>query len=363
MLLCQPTATDCFPCLKVLLQEFDFYIFRCTAVPSQTVPLMADTNPIDREALTAFEEQLADKLGPLPNEIEAIHISVPMRDGHQNEIRVLRPKAVVETAKPSKLPLLVLFHGGGYVAGSIYQVERPARELVSTFNIIVASVDYRLAPEFKFPVPVSDAWDATVWLSHHADPQLGADLEQGFLVGGFSAGGNAAAVVSYMSVDDEHKDQLKHPITGSLVSIAAFFATEQLVPSKYRSTWKSREKNCNSWPSSTADYESIERVYAPDRLSPWWNPAGNGSANTIAKLPRTHVQVAELDPVRDDGIVYKKILDGAGVQTRLDSFTNIGHMCFSVYADEDHSNFEEMKESTLSGMAWLLRRDWTKAAT
>ena len=317
---------------------------------------MAETTNSRREAMIKYEENLAKKLGPLPDGMEELHLRVPMRDGHHNEMRVLRPKALAGSAPSSGSPLVVLFHGGGFQAGSIYQVDRPAREIVSTFDVAVASPEYRLAPEHKFPVPVQDAWDTIVWLSHHAASQLGADLERGFIVGGFSAGGNAAAVVSYLSVDSEGESQLKYPITGSLISIAAFFPRQEIVPLKFRNVWASREENRNSTPISTADYEKLEAVYAPNIRSPWWCPAANASGQTIARLPRTHIQVAALDPIRDDGIVYRRVLEDAGVETRLDIFKNIGHMCFSVYAGEDHPNFDEMKESTLNGMAWLLRR-------
>ncbi len=97
------------------------------------------------------------------------------------------------------LPLLVYFHGGGWVIGDLETVDRPCRTLANAAQCAVASVNYRVSPETKFPGPAEDCYAATKWLAEHAQA-LGTDSRR-LAVSGDSAGGNLAAVVSLMARD------------------------------------------------------------------------------------------------------------------------------------------------------------------
>src|SRR2546428_1839334 len=104
--------------------------------------------------------------------------------------RIYRPSAGI-------LPLLVYFHGGGWVVGSVARSDNFCRALANTSGIAVLSVDYRLAPEHRYPAAADDAYAATRWATENA-PELGVDPSR-LAVGGSSAGGNLAAVVSLMA--------------------------------------------------------------------------------------------------------------------------------------------------------------------
>jgi acetyl esterase len=109
------------------------------------------------------------------------------------------PVRLYYPAKNEALPLVVYFHGGGWVIGDLEVVDRPCRALANASRCIVASVNYRLSPETKFPGPAEDCYAATRWLAEHAK-DVGANGR--FLaVAGDSAGGNLAAVVSLMARD------------------------------------------------------------------------------------------------------------------------------------------------------------------
>ncbi len=133
---------------------------------------------------------------PVPPEIgvvrnvlaEGRHAAVPLR--------VYRPAGVAAT---TLLPGLVYFHGGGWVIGDLDTHDVLCRQLTAEAGITVASVDYRLAPEHKFPAAVDDAWEATRWVASVAD-LLGIDARR-LAVGGDSAGGNLAAVVALLARD------------------------------------------------------------------------------------------------------------------------------------------------------------------
>jgi acetyl esterase len=115
----------------------------------------------------------------------------------------------ITTAAGTKLPALVYFHGGGWVIGDLDTHDSVCRHLANAARCVVVSVDYRLAPEHKFPAAVEDCFEATAWVAAEA-AALGIDSER-LAVGGDSAGGNLAAVVSLMA-RDRGAPQLRYQI-------------------------------------------------------------------------------------------------------------------------------------------------------
>lgn len=109
------------------------------------------------------------------------------------------PVRVYTPAGPGPFPILVWFHGGGWVVGDLDSADGTARQLTVGANCVTVSVDYRLAPETKFPGASDDCYAATVWAAQHAG-ELNGDASR-LAVGGDSAGGNLAAAVSLMARD------------------------------------------------------------------------------------------------------------------------------------------------------------------
>ena len=149
-------------------------------------------NATPQEARAAFEE-LVPTLDMAPLEIGRIEDrTIPNAVGGEMRVRLYYPRNA-----SAKLPVLVYFHGGGFVLGSIESYDRVCRYLCRQAGILVISVDYRLAPEHKFPAAVEDAFAAVQWVSAQAD-EIGADRTR-LAVGGDSAGGNLAAVVCQLA--------------------------------------------------------------------------------------------------------------------------------------------------------------------
>ena len=123
--------------------------------------------------------------------VEDFHI--PARDGHGMPARLYAP------SEATGLPVLLYLHGGGFTIGSIATHDVLCRELARLSGGMVVSLEYRLAPEHRFPVASNDAWDALAWLAAHADT-LGADRAR-LAVGGDSAGGTLAAVNAILARD------------------------------------------------------------------------------------------------------------------------------------------------------------------
>ena len=133
---------------------------------------------------------------PTPPEIGAVKNVTADGPGGPIPLRVYRPAGA---ASGTPLPALVFYHGGGWVIGDLDTHDVQCRQITAEAGIAVVAVDYRLAPEHKFPAAVDDAWAATRWVVAHAG-ELGVDPRR-IAVGGDSAGGNLAAVVALLARD------------------------------------------------------------------------------------------------------------------------------------------------------------------
>src|SRR5438445_3040007 len=154
------------------------------------------------ETLTAAEARefyLAARVvsNPEPPELESVQpLSIPAAHG-AIPARLYTPKTLRKTSGLS--PCLVFFHGGGWVIGNLETHDVVCRKLAHEGELIVVSVDYRLAPEHQFPAAVDDAIASTKWIAANAG-KLGIDASR-LMVGGDSAGGNLAAVVALAARD------------------------------------------------------------------------------------------------------------------------------------------------------------------
>jgi acetyl esterase/lipase len=223
---------------------------------------------------------------------------------------------------------------------------RPARDFALEFNAVVVSATYRLAPEHKFPTPMQDAWDTLVWLSQRA-LDFGADPTVGFVVGGVSAGGTMAAVLTQLAKDRV----LNPPLTGSWVSIPLLLVKE-IVPLRYTDEWTSMEANKDNESLNRDTIRNIIRTLAPDVRSPLFSPFNSQTPHV--GLPATYVQVGGLDVLRDDGLILAKALRENGVPTRCDLFDDLGHAAWTIYTTA-YSRVR-LGPKTMEGMRWLLSR-------
>jgi acetyl esterase len=224
------------------------------------------------------------------------------------------PVRVYTPSGTAPFPLLVYFHGGGWVLGSIDTHDGVCRELANAAGCVVVSVDYRLAPEHKFPAAVEDCYAATQWASAHAG-ELGADLRR-LAVGGDSAGGNLAAAVSQMA-----RDRGGPPIVFELlvypVTTAAFDT-----PS-YRD-------NADGYLLTAGDMHWFWNHYLSgpgDGDNPYASPL---RATRLDGLPPALVITAEFDPLRDEGEQYGRMLEEAGVPARLIRYDGMIHGFFGM---------------------------------
>jgi acetyl esterase len=216
-------------------------------------------------------------------------------------LRLYRP---LGSAPAAALPALVYYHGGGWVIGDLDTHDTLCRELANHAGCAVVSVDYRLAPEHRFPAAVDDAIAATRWL-HREARALHIDAER-IAVGGDSAGGNLAAVVAIAA-----RDAGDLPIVYQLL---IYPATDQ-----HRDA-PSHERNGQGYLLTRDTMAYFTDHYIPDpavyrdwRASPLLHPDLSG-------LPPALVLTAGYDPLRDEGIAYAHKLSEAGNRATQLSF-------------------------------------------
>jgi acetyl esterase len=211
-------------------------------------------------------------------------------------------------------PGLVYFHGGGWVLCGLDTHDKTCRELSLGADCIVVSVDYRLAPEARFPAAPEDCYAATQWTAREAH-RLGIDPAR-IAVAGDSAGGNLAAVVSLMARDRKGPgivhQLLIYPVTNHEFDTDSYHENGKgyfLTTDMMRWFWHHY-------------LESPE-----DGANPLASPL---RAADLAGLPPATVVTADYDPLRDEGRAYAERLEAAGVETRYTNYPGVFHGFFGM---------------------------------
>ena len=199
-------------------------------------------------------------------------------------------------------PVVMMFHGGGWVIGDLTTADGQSREVCRQVEAVVISVDYRLAPEHPFPAAADDCYAATQWAAQNAQRFRG---DPGRLaLAGDSAGGNLAAVVAQMIRDKGGPavafQLLVYPVTDGV-----------------NFDRPSYHENGQDYMLTADSMHWFWNHYAPnteDRRNPYASPL---LAENLAGLPSALVMTAEYDPLRDEGEAYAEALAKAGVEVKL----------------------------------------------
>ena len=232
--------------------------------------------------------------------VEDLHI--PARDGHALPARLYAPRTDVG------LPVLMYLHGGGFTIGNLATHDILCRELARLAGCMVVSLDYRLAPEHRFPTAHNDAWDALQWLARQGQT-LGADPAR-LAVGGDSAGGTLAAASAILARDAGLPLALQlliypgcapHQDTPSHATFARGLVLEEPAISWFFGNYVQSRAEREDW--------RFAPLLAPDveGVAPAW------------------VGLAECDPLVDEGIEYADKLRLAGVPVDLDIYRGVTH--------------------------------------
>jgi acetyl esterase len=306
-----------------------------------TAPQVAFTQPCGTGQLdlrvAAFlklignEDLTLEQLRLIP--IEQIKAAGPMEKPYPREdvkrIKITGdsiPVLVLNPSHASNLPILINYHGGGFISPLLPSIEHLLWQEAKTYGVILFAVDYRVAPENKFPAAVNDSYNAFKWIAEHGR-ELGGDTGRLALTGN-SAGANLVAVVSQKAKKEGIGKKIKLQIMNGLPGDLSRENIE---------TSLSYQQNAKGYmQTKAATYFAIE-TYAPGlannpELSPLLTEDFTG-------LPPTVIINAEFDPFRDDGVLYAAKLRKFGVKVWEKCFAGQIHCLFGLPPDA-----EELKE-------------------
>jgi len=264
-------------------------------------PPMSSLSPEEARLTTDFSA-----LAGIPEKVGKVENRVIPGPGGDIPVRIYTPNG------EGPFPSLVFYHGGGWVIGDLDTVDVPCRLLANRANCVVVSVDYRLAPEHKFPAAADDAYAAAKWVVENG-PSIKVDSSR-VAVGGDSAGGNLAAVVSLMARDKNEIDLayqlLIYPVTNhSYETVSYRDNADGYLLTKDSMIW--------FWDHYLRDPQDGENPYA----SPL-------KAEDLSGLPPALVITAEFDPLRDEGEAYAQRLKEAGVSVEETRYNGMIHGFF-----------------------------------
>ena len=241
-------------------------------------------------------------------------LRVPTRDGATIRARLYQP---VEPSWAEPAPALVYYHGGGFTVGSVDTHDALCRMLARDGRCTVLSVDYRLAPEYKFPTAVEDAFDALTWLHAHA-AEYGIDAER-LVVGGDSAGGTLATVCAVLARDAGIKLALQLLIYPGTTG--------------YQQT-DSHSRLANGFLLSGDTIQWFFDQYVRDKSDrDDWRFApldGTRGAPDFGGLAPAWIATAEYDPLSDEGDAYAEKLRAAGNRVTLKRYPGMIHEFFKM---------------------------------
>ncbi|WXG44912.1 MAG: alpha/beta hydrolase [Promethearchaeati archaeon SRVP18_Atabeyarchaeia-1] len=253
-----------------------------------------------RDMMDAGIKMIAGK----PEKVSKVEdLKIPGPAG-QIPVRVYTPEG------KGPFPVFVYYHGGGFVIGNVPQSDNFCRGVANRAACVVVSVEYRLAPEHKYPAAVDDSYTTTKWVSKNAD-RINGDPHR-IAVGGDSAGGNLAAVVSLKARDEGEK----FPIYQVLIYPATDLTGTSTV---------SRNEFAEGYFLTKADMLWFGEQYFKKGQDPRVPYASPLLAPDVDKLPPALIITAGFDPLRDEGEAYGERLKKAGVPAKVSRYAGMIH--------------------------------------
>ncbi len=290
--------------LKVVLQD----------LLSFNEPPLTSLEPQPARELASFADALRDVLSregkPCVEPVAEIRHVVAMSPVGQLLMRVYKP------AIRGPLPVVVYFHGGGFVIANLDTYDASPRSIANAAKCIVISVAYHQAPEHPFPAAVEDAYFAYTWALQNAE-SLGGDPAK-VAVAGESAGGNLAAVVANVA----RQRGSRPPIHQALIYPVTEFGIVD-TPSK--------KIYADAFPLNTPDLQYFGKLYLKKASDPYSPLASPIRADLRGVAPATIIN-AEIDPLRDDGLIYQQALQKADVPVTRTVYPGMTHEFFGMSA-------------------------------
>ena len=222
---------------------------------------------------------------------------IPRDDADPLMVRIYIPETVDRKAKSA--PVILYFHGGGYIMGCVADHDPLCGKLADECQAVVISVEYRLAPEFPFPACIDDAVCAAKW-AHENAGKFGGDPDK-LIAGGDSSGANISAVLAILGKLG------KAPKLSYLILFYGVFGCIKLEDSESGKLYGN-----GGFVLPINSMNEMMKIYAPDGFDPCDFRINPGKYDNLTEMPPSVIVTAEFDPLRDDGEEFARRLKEAG---------------------------------------------------
>ncbi|KAJ7474245.1 Alpha/Beta hydrolase protein [Mycena latifolia] len=316
---------------------------------SELLPTLPPPEPLDvasqrHEMATLVVPAMMDARRPhLPAEssyrVKDHDIPVP---GGAVAVRCIQP--VPQGGEEGSFPILVWFHGGGWICGELDGEDFYFRMLGVELRLSIVIVDYRLAPEHPFPTGLNDCYAALKWAVSSA-PEISGSPAKGLIAGGVSAGAHYAAAVAHRARDDPFF--AGRTLTGHVLQVP-IVVHPAAYPEEFKADLLSMEQNKDAPNLRKEDmnfcWDCLGGAPSDAELSPLLLPH--------VQLAPAYIQVTGLDPLRDEGLLYARLLRENGVSTRLDIYPGLPHVFHLAFPQLAASR--KWEADFRAGLKWLL---------
>ena len=232
------------------------------------------------------------------------------------------PVLVFNPLHKNNLPVIIHYHGGGFISPLVAGLEESLWQDAKTYEAIVFAIDYRVAPEHKFPAAVNDSYSAFKWISENAG-SFGGDTSRLLLMGN-SAGANLVAVISQKAKKENISSRIKLQVLSGLPA--------DLRPQNMETSVSYQQNASGFFQTKALCYFAVEN-YAPGQTN---NPEVSPIlTKDFSGLPPAIIINTEFDPLRDDGVLYASKLRGAGVKVWEKCFAGQIHCLIGLRPDAE----------------------------
>ncbi|KAI1842263.1 hypothetical protein JX265_006890 [Neoarthrinium moseri] len=286
-------------------------------------PMWGGDVPMDKfkEAWATAPPAIPDNCPVAGKDVLLSKTKVPVRDGTTIEIKIYKSPKVQPNAA-----LVFRMHGGGWTVGAHETEEAENLYFGAIPNVVVVSVDYRMAPEYPFPYPVDDSWDVLKWCKSNSSA-LGVHPEK-IILAGNSGGGNLAACIAIKARNEGLSGIVAQSLVFPVTCHPKYFSQ---VPSKEDYELLSYIQNYNAGIVNSYRMEFFWDCYlgTDPKPDPRHSPLLH-QVHDLKGLPPALVQAAGLDPLRDEAIAYAAALEAAGNTVDLATYQGLPH-CFYMF--------------------------------
>ncbi|MFJ8260481.1 alpha/beta hydrolase [Rummeliibacillus sp. NPDC094406] len=289
-------------------------------------PSTHQLSPVDARTALAIKELAGESV-----ELESV-----VNQNLDTKVGKVPVRIYTPVKSKAALPVFIYYHGGGWVIGDLDAVDIPCRQVASKSGCVVISVDYRLAPEHKFPAAIEDSYAVVEWVIENG-AELNIDVSK-IAVGGDSAGGNIAAVVSQIARDN-HVDAI-------VQQILLYPVTD------YNLDTESYENFSEGYFLTKADMKWFWNHYLYSDVDGKNPNASPLQAKSLKDLPPALIITAEYDPLRDEGEAYAIRLKEANVPVQLKRYDGTIHGFFWMagFLDEGADAIELVSNTLIQAL-------------